>query len=126
MIPAWLKNKYILTAGAFAVWMLFFDTRDVITTHFRQRGELNRLQESKAYYEKEIEKTRKELEQLRSDPRILEKYVPGKIPHEERQRRPVRYFSESNTIRSTSSRLFTWTDSGTDSFGFKWTKKDCT
>lgn len=75
MIPAWLKNKYILTAGAFAVWMLFFDTRDVITTHFRQRGELNRLQESKAYYEKEIEKTRKELEQLRSDPRILEKYA---------------------------------------------------
>ena len=32
MIPVWLKNKYILTACFFAVWMLFFDTRDVITT----------------------------------------------------------------------------------------------
>ena len=75
MIPKQLKNKYILTAGFFAVWMLFFDTRDIITTHFKQRGELNRLQESKAYYQQEIDKTRKELEQLKSDPRILEKYA---------------------------------------------------
>jgi cell division protein FtsB len=78
MIPVWLKNKYILTAGLFAVWMLFFDTRDVITTHFRQRGELNRLLESKAHYQLEIEKTRKELEQLKSDPRVLEKYAREK------------------------------------------------
>jgi cell division protein FtsB len=78
MIPAWLKNKYILTASFFAVWMLFFDTRDIITTHFKQRGELMRLQESKAYYQQEIEKTRNELEQLKSDPRILEKYAREK------------------------------------------------
>jgi len=78
MIPVWLKNKYILTACFFAVWMFFFDTRDVITTHFRQRGELNRLQESKAYYQQEIDKTRKELEQLRSDPKVLEKYAREK------------------------------------------------
>ena len=78
MILKQLKNKYILTACFFAVWMLFFDTRDVITTHFRQRGELNRLQESKAYYQQEIDKTRKELEQLRSDPKVLEKYAREK------------------------------------------------
>ena len=78
MIPVWLKNKYILTAGFFAVWMLFFDTRDVFTTYFKQRGELNRLQESKAYYQQEIDKTRNELEQLKSDPRILEKYAREK------------------------------------------------
>jgi cell division protein DivIC len=78
MIPKSLKNKYILTAGAFAVWMLFFDNRDVITTHFRQRAELMRLEESRAYYQNEIKKTRKELEQLKSDPRILEKYAREK------------------------------------------------
>jgi len=78
MIPKQLKNKYILTAGAFAVWMLFFDTRDVITTHFRHRAELKRLQESRAYYQNEISNTTKELEQLRSDPRILEKYAREK------------------------------------------------
>jgi cell division protein FtsB len=78
MIPKMLRNKYILTAGAFAVWMLFFDNRDVITTHFRHRGELKRLEESRAYYQGEIEKTRKELDQLRSDPRVLEKYAREK------------------------------------------------
>lgn len=78
MILKQLKNKYILTAGAFAVWMLFFDNRDIITTHFRQRAELNRLEESRAYYENEIAKTRKELKELRSDPDILEKYAREK------------------------------------------------
>jgi cell division protein DivIC len=78
MIPKQLKNKYILTAGAFAVWMLFFDNRDIITTHFKQRAELNRLEESRAYYQKEINNTRKELDQLKSDPRILEKYAREK------------------------------------------------
>jgi cell division protein FtsB len=78
VIPKQLKNKYILTAGAFAVWMLFFDNRDIITTHFRQRAELNRLEESRAYYENEIDKTRKELKALKSDPNILEKYAREK------------------------------------------------
>lgn len=75
MIPKLIKNKYILTAGAFAVWMLFFDNRDVITTHFKHRAELNRLEESRTYYQDEINKTRKELNQLKLDPRILEKYA---------------------------------------------------
>jgi cell division protein DivIC len=78
MIPKLLKNKYILTAAAFAVWMLFFDNRDIITTHFKHRAELNRLEESKAYYQQEIDKTHKELDQLRSDPNILEKYAREK------------------------------------------------
>lgn len=78
MIPKQLKNKYILTACAFAVWMLFFDNRDVINTHFKHRRELNRLEESRSYYQNEISKTRKELEQLKSDPRILEKYAREK------------------------------------------------
>ncbi len=33
-IPSWLKNKYVLTALGFAVWILFIDDRDFITTHF--------------------------------------------------------------------------------------------
>ena len=78
MLPNWLKNKYVLTAGFFAVWMLFFDNRDIITTHFKHRGELNRLEESKAYYQQQIQNTRRELEQLKSDPGVLEKYAREK------------------------------------------------
>ncbi len=78
MVPKILKNKYILTAGAFAVWMLFFDNRDVITTHFRHRAELNRLEQSRAWYQQEIANTKKELDQLRSNPAVLEKYAREK------------------------------------------------
>jgi cell division protein FtsB len=77
-IPSWLKSKYFLTAAGFVVWMLFFDDQDIITTHFRHRSELNRLQESRAYYQQSIETIKKQLEELKSDPAVLEKYAREK------------------------------------------------
>ena len=77
-IPAWLKNKYVLTALGFSVWILFFDARDFITSHFREKGELRKLEASKKYYEQQIATTRHELEQLRSNPALLEKYAREK------------------------------------------------
>jgi cell division protein FtsB len=64
--------------AVFAVWMIFFDSQDVITTHFKLRKELNQLQESRSYYLGQIEETKKELEQLKSDPETLEKYAREK------------------------------------------------
>ncbi len=78
MIPKMLKNKYILAAGALAVWMVFFDDRDVITTYFRHRHELERLQESRTWYQEEITRTRQELDQLMTEPGVLEKYAREK------------------------------------------------
>jgi cell division protein DivIC len=72
------KNKYILTAIGFTVWILFFDSRDFITSHFREREELNKLEQSKKYYEQQITTTKQELEQLKSNPAILEKYAREK------------------------------------------------
>jgi cell division protein DivIC len=77
-IPSWLKNKYLLTAVGFAVWMLFLDDRDFVTTHFKQRRELNKLEESRKYYEGQITNTQKELDQLKSNPTIIEKYAREK------------------------------------------------
>ena len=77
-IPNWLKSKYLLTFVGFVVWMFFFDDRDVITTHFKHPRELQQLQESKEYYEKQIADTRKELDQLKKDPNTLEKYAREK------------------------------------------------
>lgn len=74
-IPGFLKNKYILTILFFAVWMVFFDDRDIITTHFRYKKELRNLEDSKAYYQEQIAETRKELEQLKNDPQTLERYA---------------------------------------------------
>jgi len=77
-IPSWLKNKYVLTAIGFVVWVLFFDSRDFINSHFRERQELNKLEQSKKFYEKQIAVTKQELEQLRSNPALLEKYAREK------------------------------------------------
>ncbi len=77
-IPAWIWNKYFLTAVGFTVWMLFFDEQDIFTTHVKQKSELNKLKDSRDYYLHEIESTKKELEQLKSDPAVLEKYAREK------------------------------------------------
>lgn len=77
-IPKLLMNKYILTASAFAVWMLFFDNRDIITTHFKHKSELNRLEQSRSWYQQEINLTKDELDQLRSNRSMLEKYAREK------------------------------------------------
>jgi len=72
------RNKYLLSLAVFAVWMIFFDSQDIITTHFKLRKELNQLQESRSYYLGQIEETKKELKQLKSDPETLEKYAREK------------------------------------------------
>jgi cell division protein FtsB len=77
-IPSFLKNKYLLTGIGFTVWILFFDNRDLITSHFREKGELLKLQESKKYYEQQITATKQELEQLKTNPALLEKYAREK------------------------------------------------
>jgi cell division protein DivIC len=77
-IPSWLTNKYLLTGLGFAAWLLFFDERDIFTTHFKLQHELQKLEESRNYYLGQIETTKKELEQLKSDPAVLEKYAREK------------------------------------------------
>jgi cell division protein DivIC len=77
-IPSWLKNKYVLTILFFALWILFIDDRDFVTTHFRHVKELHKLEARKLYFEDQILTVRKELDQLKSNPATLEKYAREK------------------------------------------------
>jgi cell division protein DivIC len=77
-IPSWIRNKYLLTAAGFLIWIMFIDDRDFITTHFRHAQELKKLEQSKKYYENQIAVTQKELDQLKSNPGFLEKYAREK------------------------------------------------
>jgi|ERR1044072_2305346 len=77
-IPAWLRNKYVLTLIGFTIWMLFIDDRDFYVTYFRQRNELNALLLSKQYYEQQISDTRDELGQLKVNAATIEKYAREK------------------------------------------------
>jgi cell division protein FtsB len=72
-----ITNRYLLALAAFGVWILFFDKNDYFTQ--RQRAlELQELNGKIAYYQQQIEATRKELQALQNDPFTLEKYAREK------------------------------------------------
>jgi len=76
-IPAWLRNKYLLSFAAFVAILLFLDKNDIFTQLARHR-ELKNLQESKRYYTTQIASERKELELLKRAPATVEKYAREK------------------------------------------------
>jgi cell division protein DivIC len=69
-----LKNKYLIAITAFAVIVLFFDHNNFFE-QMQRKQELKELQAKKQYYQSEIEKTQKELEDLSNNPAAIEKYA---------------------------------------------------
>lgn len=69
-----ITNKYFIASIFFVVWMLFIDQRDYFQQKER-RDELHKLEQKKAYYQQEINKTRKELGDLQHSPAALERYA---------------------------------------------------
>jgi len=76
-IPAWIRNKYMISFAVFCVIILFLDKNDIFTQLDRQH-ELRKLEKSKAYYTTQIATERKELEGFKNDPSFLEKYAREK------------------------------------------------
>jgi cell division protein DivIC len=76
-IPAWLKNKYILSLICFLVWMTFFDRNDFLS-QYSYRQELNQLKSDRSYYMNEIENNREAFHELMSSPANLEKFAREK------------------------------------------------
>lgn len=72
-----LKNKYLIATVAFLTWMLFFDRNDFIS-QYEYQTQLNSLEEEKAFYLKEIEQVKNELEGLTFDQDKLEKLAREK------------------------------------------------
>lgn len=72
-----IKNKFTIASLAFIIWMLFFDRNDLTSQmHFsKQRSD---LKNEKAFFEKEIERVEKGLEELSSDPQKLQKFAREK------------------------------------------------
>lgn len=76
-IPAWVKNKYFLTAVFFIVWMFFFDPKDLISD-FERRDKLNELEKSEAHLKQLISESNTELGLLKTNAQSLEKYAREK------------------------------------------------
>ena len=76
-LPQWTKNSYFLLGLGFLVWMLFFDTEDLIT-QYRLRKRFKDLITEKAYYLEQIAKLEKDREDLASNEDLLEKFAREK------------------------------------------------
>ena len=73
-----LRNKYIASVIVFVVWISFFDRND-LWTQWDRKQELQKLETSQAFYEKEIATTRKDFIDLNNNPAILEKFAREKF-----------------------------------------------
>jgi cell division protein FtsB len=76
-IPSWLKNKYLLTGVFFAVWMLFFDQKDILSL-FELKSKQNALETSQAHLKQLITDASKEQYLLKTNVQGIEKYAREK------------------------------------------------
>ncbi len=76
-ILPYLKNKYYISITIFLIWMLFLDRNDFVS-QYQHRDKLKTLKKDKAYYQEEIKKTQKDLENLSSDQEHLETFAREK------------------------------------------------
>lgn len=72
-----IKNKYFIVTAAFLVWMMFFDRNDIMS-QYEYRTQLNKLNEEKEFYTKEIEQVKTDLEELTTNRTRLEKFAREK------------------------------------------------
>jgi cell division protein DivIC len=73
-VPSLFRNKYILTIIIFLVWILLFDSNNLIA-RFKDMNELHKLRTDKEYYTKRIEADRQKLHELKTDNKNLEKFA---------------------------------------------------
>ena len=69
-----MRNKYLLTIVIFVVWVLLFDSNNLIA-RFRDVRELRKLKTDREYYINKIESDRQKLHELKTDNRNLEKFA---------------------------------------------------
>jgi cell division protein FtsB len=69
-----LTSKYAIAGAFFLVWMLFVYQRDFFQQQER-KAELEKLEMKKRYYQTEIDKARKTLTDLQTNPAALEKFA---------------------------------------------------
>lgn len=72
-----LKSKYFLTTIALAVWITFFDKNDLVSQRDLTK-KLNELKKERDYFQSEIEKSEKDMMELKTNPENLEKFAREK------------------------------------------------
>lgn len=70
-------NKYFISLAAISVWVAFFDKDDLVS-QYELRQKLNQMRSEQRYYRDEIEKCKKDINELRNNPGYLEKFAREK------------------------------------------------
>jgi len=72
-----LKNKYLIAGLLFAIWMFWFDPKD-IRSDIARRDKYKELQRSEKNLSSLISETKQELNQLKTNAQTIEKYAREK------------------------------------------------
>lgn len=73
-IYPYVRDKYIMTAAVFLIWMTFFDENNFISL-IENRMKLAELNDEKEHYVQEIKKSAEDLKLLQNDKELLEKFA---------------------------------------------------
>ena len=79
LIPKPFRNKFVLVLVLFMLWMIFFDSADILT-QYRLNQSVNQLQEDKVFYQEQIDAAQEDKEEIEEDPEKFarEKYYMKK------------------------------------------------
>ena len=73
-LPSVLRNKYLIAFFVFLVWIILFDSNNLIDRYHDLKN-LKQLERDKEYYTNRIEEDRRKLNELRTDRDNLEKFA---------------------------------------------------
>jgi cell division protein FtsB len=69
-----LKNLYFLAGSFFLVWMIFFDSNNLLN-HIKTNNKYQELEYQQKYYEDAIRRLQREMKELSDDPKEIEKFA---------------------------------------------------
>jgi len=73
-IPPAFRNKYLLTVLIFFIWIMLFDSNNLIA-RYKEIKELHKLRTDKEYYTKRIGSDKQKLHELKTSNHNLEKFA---------------------------------------------------
>ncbi|ABG60372.1 FtsB family cell division protein [Cytophaga hutchinsonii] len=73
-LPPFFRNFFFLFSVVFIIWMIFFDSNDIIS-QYKMRKQLSDLENEREYYEQKIIEVKAEEEALMQDKVKLEKFA---------------------------------------------------
>ena len=73
-VPKTFRNKYVLTIVIFIIWIMLFDSNNLIA-RYKEMRELRKLRIDREYYVEKIENDKKKLHELKTDNQNLEKFA---------------------------------------------------